>query len=54
MLALAATVPSYIDFVTIVADRDPGGVKGAMALADGLRQRKISHVVTFPDGEVVS
>jgi hypothetical protein len=54
MPALAVTVPSYIDFVTIVADRDPGGVKGAIALADGLRQRKISHVVTFPDGEIVS
>jgi hypothetical protein len=50
MPALAATVPSYIDFVTIVPDRDPAGIKGADALADALRRRGIEHEVSFLDG----
>ncbi len=35
MSALADAVPDYIDFVTIIADRD----RSANAIADGLRQR---------------
>lgn len=50
MPALAATVPHYIDFVTIIPDRDPAGIKGANDLAVGLRQRGIKHEVSFFDG----
>jgi Toprim domain len=50
MPALADAVPDYIDFVTIVADRDPAGIRYANALADRLRKRGIEHRVAFPDG----
>ena len=50
MPTLADVVPDFIDFVTIVPDRDPAGIKGANALADGLRQRGIKHEVSFLDG----
>ncbi len=51
MEALAAAVPNYIDFVTIVPDRDPAGIKGANALADELsRKRKIECCVAPLDG----
>lgn len=49
MPALADAVPSYIDFVTIAAHRDPAGVNGANGLADGLRRRGVEHAVTFID-----
>ena len=49
MPALADTVPSYIDFVTIVADRDPDGIRGANGPSDGLRKRGIPYAVAFPD-----
>ena len=42
MPALAEAMPDYIDFVTVVADRDPAGVKGGR-LADWLRRRGIEH-----------
>ena len=41
MPALAHTIPSYIDTVSIAAHDDAAGMKGAHALADGLRQRGI-------------
>jgi Toprim domain len=47
MPALAATVPDFIDFATILADRDPSGIKGANRLSEGLRKRGIHHAVTF-------
>ncbi len=47
MPALADAVPDYLDFVTIVADRDEAGVKHANALSDRLRERAIKHAVTF-------
>jgi len=50
MPALAPAVPDYVDFVTIVSDRDPAGIKGAGALAEGLRARGIEHTATFADG----
>ena len=48
--ALADSVPGYINFVTIIADRDPAGVNGAEGLAEGLRRRGIEHAVAFVDG----
>jgi Toprim domain len=50
MPALADAVPDYIDFVTIVADHDPAGVRGAEGLADGLRERRIKHKVSPLEG----
>jgi len=47
MPALAASVPGYIDFVTIVADRDPAGIRYANGLSDGLHKRGIKHAVSF-------
>ena len=51
MPALADAVPVYVDFVTIVADRDPAGIKHSRALADRLRARGIEHRISFLDGE---
>lgn len=48
--ALADAVPGYINFVTIIADRDPAGVNGAEGLAKRLRHRGIEHAVAFVDG----
>ncbi len=45
MPALAATVPDYMHFVRIVADRDEAGIKGARGLSDGLNRRGIEHKV---------
>ena len=42
MPALADAVPEYINFVTIVADPDPSGIKGANGLSEGLRRRGIN------------
>jgi hypothetical protein len=39
MPALAPTVPSYADCVTVYADDDKDGLRHALALRDGLRQR---------------
>ena len=47
--ALVAAVPAYIEHVTIVADRDPAGIAGANALADGLSERAIPNVVIYPE-----
>jgi hypothetical protein len=51
MPALADAVPDYIDFVRVVADRDPAGIKGARGLAEGLRQRGIEHKVRCLGGQ---
>jgi Toprim domain len=51
MPALAAAVPDFIDFVTICADSDPSGIKGADGLFEGLRKRGIRHAVTFLNAE---
>jgi hypothetical protein len=47
MPALADAVPDYIDCVSILAHRDPAGIKGANELATRLRTRGIGCVVTF-------
>jgi hypothetical protein len=50
MAALADAVPDYMDFVTIVADRDPDGIRGANALADRLSKRGIKNKVSPLEG----
>ena len=45
--ALADAMPDYIDFVTIVADRDPAGIRYANALADRLSKRRIKHRISY-------
>jgi hypothetical protein len=47
MPALAATVPRYIEHVSILAHRDPAGIKGANELATRLRTRGTGCVVAF-------
>jgi hypothetical protein len=48
MPALAETIPSYIETVSIAAHDDPAGLKGARALADGLHQRGIeTKILSF-------
>jgi Toprim domain len=47
MPALADAVPSYIDFITIVAHRDPAGIRHANALADGLSKRRMNHRISY-------
>jgi hypothetical protein len=49
--ALAASVPGYTDFVTIVAHSDAAGRAGAEGLAAFLRRRKIQNVIKFLDRE---
>lgn len=41
LAALAETVPSYTDHVSILRDDDPAGRRGVGALAEGLRKRRI-------------
>jgi hypothetical protein len=50
MPVVADAVPDYIDFVTVVADRDPAGIRYADALADRLRKRGIRCAVSFLEG----
>ena len=47
--ALAVEVPSFIDHLTIVADRDRGGMDGDNALSAALSQLGVENVVTFPE-----
>ena len=47
MPALADAVPGYIDCVSILAHRDPAGIKGANELATRLSARGIGCVVAF-------
>ena len=47
MPALAGTVPPYIEHVSILAHRDPAGIKGANELARRLSARGIGCVVAF-------
>jgi hypothetical protein len=47
MPALADAVPDYIDFVTVIADRDPAGVRFANALAERLSNRRMNHRISF-------
>ncbi|RWQ47091.1 toprim domain-containing protein [Mesorhizobium sp.] len=47
MPALAAQIPHWIDCVTVTADPDPAGQRGAIGLADALAQREIE---TFIEG----
>ena len=47
MPALADAVPDYIDCVSILAHRDPAGIKGANELATRLRTRGTDCVVAF-------
>ncbi len=49
--SLAASVPSFIESVTIVADDDPSGRKGARALAFALTARNIEVLSTAPIDE---
>jgi hypothetical protein len=42
MPALAEMVPPYTDTVTVVADDNDAGRKGAAGLRDGLRARNIN------------
>jgi hypothetical protein len=54
MPALGATVPAYIDAVTVIAHNDEAGRKGAKELADALRARRICAGISFlsqPSGE---
>jgi hypothetical protein len=50
MPALAAAVPDYIDFTTIVADDDAAGRRFAGALAEALERRGLEALVTIPGG----
>jgi Toprim domain len=43
--ALADRVPDWIDCVTVVADPDPAGQAGALALAEALTERGIETLV---------
>ena len=54
MPALAATVPRYIEHVSILAHRDPAGTKGANELARRLRARGIACAVAFLELEVAA
>jgi hypothetical protein len=54
MPALADAVPGYIDCVSILAHRDPAGIKGANELATRLRTRGIGCVVAFPGTETAA
>ena len=49
--SLAAAIPSYVECVTIVADDDPSGRKGAGALAYALTERNIEVLCTIPLAE---
>ena len=40
MAALAGTIPSYVEAITIFADDDEPGRKGALDLAEALHQRR--------------
>jgi hypothetical protein len=48
MPALAAAVPAYIDFTTIVADDDEAGRRFATELAAELERRGLAALVTIP------
>jgi hypothetical protein len=54
MPALADTVPSYIEHVSIWAHRDPAGTKGANELARNLGARGIACAVAFLDWEAAA
>jgi hypothetical protein len=54
MPALAGTVPPYIEHVSILAHRDPAGIKGANELARRLSARGIDCAVTFLGMEVAA
>ena len=54
MPALAATVPRYIEHVSILAHRDPAGIKGANELAIRLRARGIACAVAFLELEMAA
>jgi hypothetical protein len=47
MPALADAIPAYTDSVTVLADSNDAGIKGARALFDGLRSRGISCEMIF-------
>ena len=46
--SLAAAIPSFVECVTIVADDDPSGRKGAGALSYALTERDIEVLSTVP------
>ena len=46
MPALADAIPAYIDCVTICADADEAGQRGAHGLARALRRREIEFRIT--------
>lgn len=46
--SLAAAIPSFVECVTILADDDPSGRKGARALAYALSERDIEVLSTVP------
>jgi hypothetical protein len=48
MPALAPAVPYYTDAVTIIADPDDAGQRGAHELADGLFRRGIAVEIKTP------
>jgi hypothetical protein len=47
MPALAGSVPDFVDFLTVVGDGDPAGVRFANELAERLSDRRINHRVSF-------
>jgi hypothetical protein len=52
MPALVDIVPDYVEAITILTDRDPDGIAGARALAQGLRARgfAVRQIWSAPDG----
>jgi hypothetical protein len=54
MPALADVVPEYVDFVSILAHRDPAGIRSANELATRLRTRGISCAVAFLGTEMAA
>ena len=49
MPGLAAHVPAYTDFVTIAADANDAGRRGAEGLRDGLKARGIANEIIYFD-----
>ena len=55
MPALADKVPSFVDCVTIAAEADTAGLRGAMQLAERLKARRIhSDLRIFSDAEALA
>ncbi len=47
MPALGQRIPAWVDFITIAAEGDDAGRKGALGLAERLRARDLHHDLQF-------